>query len=83
MGLVASVVPPDELAGAVADYARNLATRIAPASLAATKRQLYVDLHQGAVASIEEADRLLRTMVPSEEFIEGVAALREKRSPSF
>jgi len=83
MGLVASVVPRDELDGAVAAYAEDLVSRIAPSSLAATKRQLYVDLHQGAVASIREADRLLRTMVPSEEFQEGVAALREKRPPSF
>jgi enoyl-CoA hydratase/carnithine racemase len=83
MGLVATVVPGDELAEAVAAYAEELATRIAPSSLAATKRQLYVDLHQGAVASIQEADRLLRAMVPSEEFQEGVAALREKRPPSF
>jgi enoyl-CoA hydratase/carnithine racemase len=83
MGLVARVVARDELDAAVAEYAGELATRVAPSSLAATKRQLYVDLHQGAAASIAESDRLLREMVPSPEFEEGVAALREKRPPAF
>lgn len=82
-GLVARVVEAGELHDAVGSYAHDLATRVAPSSLAATKRQLYVDLHQGAAASIAEADRLLREMVPSEEYREGVAALLEKRPPSF
>ena len=83
VGLVAQVVAADELHGAAGAYAHELATRVAPSSLAATKRQLYVDLHRGAAESIAEADRLLREMVPSEEFQEGVAALRERRPPSF
>jgi enoyl-CoA hydratase/carnithine racemase len=83
MGLVAQVLAPEALGDAVAAYAGELATRVAPSSLAATKRQLYLDLHRGAVESIDEADRLLREMVPSAEFQEGVAALREKRPPSF
>jgi enoyl-CoA hydratase/carnithine racemase len=83
MGLVAQVVAPGELAEAVAAYAGELATRVAPSSLAATKRQLYLDLHRGAVEAIEESDRLLRAMVPSAEFEAGVAALRAKRPPSF
>src|SRR5271156_386480 len=44
MGLVASVVPQEELAAAAAAYAGDLAASIAPGSLAATKRQLYLDL---------------------------------------
>jgi len=83
MGLVARVVASDELAGAVASYVGELAAHVAPSSMAATKRQLYLDLHRGAVESIEDADRLLRAMVPSPELDEGVAALREKRPPSF
>lgn len=83
MGLVAQVVEREALDEAVAAYARDLATRVAPSSLAATKRQLYLDLHRGAAASIADADRLLRTMIPSPEFEEGVAALRERREPEF
>jgi enoyl-CoA hydratase/carnithine racemase len=83
LGLVARVVERDALGDAVTAYTEELARRVAPSSLAATKRQLYVDLHRGAAESIAEADQLLRAMVPSAEFEEGVAALREKRPPSF
>jgi len=83
LGLVARVVPPDALADAVAAYAGDLATRVAPSSLAATKRQLYLDLHRSAVESVADADRLLREMIPSPEFEAGVAALRERRPPEF
>ena len=65
MGLVAQVVAPEALGVAVADYAGELATHVAPSSLAATKRQLYLDLHRSAVESIAESERLLRAMVPS------------------
>jgi enoyl-CoA hydratase/carnithine racemase len=82
-GLVHRVVGRGALDDAVAAYAGELATRVAPSSLAATKRQLYVDLHRGVAESIAEADQLLRAMVPSEEFEEGVAALTAKRPPSF
>jgi enoyl-CoA hydratase/carnithine racemase len=83
MGLVAQVVERARLDDVVAAYARELATHVAPSSLAATKRQLYLDLHRSAVAAIADADHLLRSMIPSPEFEEGVAALRERRAPEF
>ena len=83
IGLVARVVPPEALHEAVAEYAGILATTIAPGSLAATKRQLYLDLHRGVAESVGDADALLRSMMASDEFAEGVAALRERRPPSF
>jgi enoyl-CoA hydratase/carnithine racemase len=83
LGLLARVVAPDALEGAIREYAGPLATGIAPSSLAATKRQLYLDQHRGVVESIADADALLRTMMASAEFAEGVAALRERRPPSF
>ena len=83
MGLVARVVEPDALTDEVAAYAGELAAHVAPSSLAATKRQLYLDLHRTAVESIADADARLREMIPSPAFEEGVAALRERRPPSF
>jgi enoyl-CoA hydratase/carnithine racemase len=83
MGLVAQVVERDQLDDAVAAYVGALANEIAPSSLAATKRQLYLDLHRSVAESVEEADVLLRQMMTRPEFDEGVAALKERRPPTF
>jgi enoyl-CoA hydratase/carnithine racemase len=83
MGLVSRVAASGALDGVVADYVATLANEVAPGSIAATKRQLYLDLHRGVVESIADADRLLRSMMASDEFVEGVAALAERRPPRF
>lgn len=83
MGLVAAVAPREELDGVVDAYVATLARDIAPGSLAATKRQLYLDLHRSVVESIADAERLLRSMMAAGEFAEGVAALSGKRAPRF
>jgi enoyl-CoA hydratase/carnithine racemase len=82
-GLVHSVCEPAALADTVGALAGELANHVAPSSLAATKRQLYVDLHRGVAESVAEAEELLREMMTTEAFAEGVAALREKRPPAF
>jgi enoyl-CoA hydratase/carnithine racemase len=84
MGLVNAVVPGDELMAHSYDYARTLAHAISPASLAATKRQLYTDLLHGDVGvSVRDAGERLETMMRQPEFREGVAALLERRPPDF
>ena len=83
MGLVARSVPAAMLDAAVEDYVAALVEGIAPSSLAATKHQLYVDLHRSVVASVADADERLRSMMGSAEFREGVAALAERRAPRF
>lgn len=83
MGLVNRVLPAEELMPAVMDYARMLATTISPASLRATKEQLYADLHRDARTSVEDSVARVEQMVREPDFAEGVAALRAKRSPQF
>ncbi len=83
IGLVNRVVPAPELPAVVGDYARALATEVSPASLAATKLQLYTDLHRDAAASARDADDRLRHMMGGGDFAEGVAAMRERRPPTF
>lgn len=83
MGLVNRVLPADELLAATYDYARTLATEVSPASLRATKRQLYADLHGDVGTAVDASERLLEEMVRSEEFKEGTAALRERRPPRY
>jgi enoyl-CoA hydratase/carnithine racemase len=83
MGLVNRVLPPDELGEYTQEYARHLATEIAPSSLAATKLQLYRDLHRDAASSVEDASARMAVMMKGADFAEGVAALSSKRSPEF
>jgi len=84
MGLLNAVVPLDELSDHVRAYARQLATTVAPTSLAVTKRQLYRDLLTAdPAASVHDAERTMATMMGAPEYREGVAALREKRPPRY
>jgi len=83
IGLVNRVLPPDELMEAVVAYARTLATEVSPASLAATKLQMYTDLHRDAATAVGDAEALLRSMMTGADFAEGVAALAERRPPRF
>jgi len=83
MGLVNKALAPDDLLPYTYDYARRLATEIAPSSLAATKLQLYRDLHGDVASSVTDAGERLAVMMQGPDFAEGVAALTEKRAPAF
>jgi enoyl-CoA hydratase/carnithine racemase len=82
-GLVTDVVPPEELLSHATEYARMLATSVSPASLAASKRQVYDAFHLSAAESVRAAEELLSPMMAGPDYREGVAALREKRAPVF
>ena len=84
MGLFNAVVPPGELRAYVREYAGQLATAVAPTSLAVTKRQLYRDLLTADPARVvTDAERTMTVMMGEPEYREGVAALKEKRAPRF
>ncbi len=83
LGLVNAVVEPDQLLTHTYDYARTLAYEISPGSLAATKRQIALDLHRGVGEAVEESGRRLAEMMTEPPFAEGVAALTQKRPPRF
>jgi enoyl-CoA hydratase/carnithine racemase len=83
MGLVNEVVPLAGLMDRTMEYAELLATTISPASLRATRRQIYTDLHSDAAPAVERAQQLLEQMMGAPDFAEGVAALRGKRLPHF
>ena len=83
MGLVNQVLAPGELIAHTEAYAGALAREIAPSSLAATKMQLYRDLHLDAASSVRDAEMRLAEMMLGADFAEGVAALTEKRTPDF
>lgn len=84
MGLLNGLADGDELGEMVRRYARFLADDVAPSSLAATKAQLYRDLVAGDPASsTNDAMARMDEMMAGADYREGVAALREKRSPRF
>jgi len=83
MGLLNAVLPPEELLPHTLAYARDLVRTVSPQSLAATKRQIYTDLHRDVASSVTEAEDLLRQMMREPAFREGVAALLERRTPRF
>lgn len=84
LGLVNAVLPTAEATVAHAlDYARMLATEVSPASLAATKAQLYADWHRDVGTAVAESERLLEELVKGPDFAEGARALNEKRPPRF
>ncbi len=82
-GLFNQIVEPDELMPTAMTYARMLATAVAPSSLAATKRQIALDLHRDLGTSVAEAALRLEEMTGGADFAEGVRALIEKRPPRF
>ena len=83
LGLVNAVVPAGQLTDHIAAYAHQLATSVSPASLAASKRQVYEAFHRTAAESVRAAEELLSPMMAGPDYREGVAALREKRTPVF
>ena len=83
LGLVNDVVDDDQLVSHVRQYAGRLATTVSPASMAVTKRQIYDAFHQDAATALRAAEALLTPMMAGPDYREGVAALREKRPPTF
>jgi enoyl-CoA hydratase/carnithine racemase len=83
MGLVNRVLPAGDVLPAALDYARELAHHVSPASVVASKRQLYADLHGDVGTSVADAERRLAESVTGPDYAEGVRALQEKRPPEF
>ena len=83
MGLVNAVMAREDLLPHCNAYARTLATTVSRGSLAATKRQIALDLHRGLGDSVADSAERLDAMMGEPDFAEGVAALDEKRPPRF
>jgi len=83
LGLVNRVYPAEELLPATVEYASAMATETAPSSLRVIKAQLYEDLIGSLDRSARRSVELMDEMIGSPDFVEGVAALRERRPPRF
>lgn len=84
-GLWNGVTPDGESCLAAArGYAATLAATAGPNAVAATKAQIYADLiSHGVGDSVDRSIRLINEATGTDEYREGVAALREKRPPRF
>jgi enoyl-CoA hydratase/carnithine racemase len=83
MGLVNKVVPGDDLARYVEDYARDLAAHSSPTSMRIMKRQVYESLHEPLGPAHERAVKLMFESFARPDFAEGVSSYLEKRPPRF
>ena len=83
LGMVKQVVAPDELLDRAVEYAADIAANCAPSSLAVIKRQVYGDALREAADASERAETLMHESMQRPDFIEGITAFFEKRSPNF
>ncbi len=83
LGLITGVFPREELMDRVIAYAEDIARNCAPSSLAVMKRQLYADAGMGMVETSQKAEKLMHESMQRSDFIEGITAFFEKRSPNF
>jgi enoyl-CoA hydratase/carnithine racemase len=83
MGLVQRVVDDDELLEVATHYARGMARHCSPRSLAVIKRQIFRDFDGGFRPAFERSLSHMAQSLEAPDVIEGVRALRERRSPVF
>lgn len=82
-GFFNAVLPRAAFDEHVAGYAAMLAG-LSPDSVTTAKRQLWGDvLHHDPRAAVEASKALIGEMMQQPDYLEGVAAMREKRPPRF
>lgn len=83
LGLVNHVVAPEELMPRAIAYAEDIAANCAPGSLAVIKQQMYADAMRDVFDASDHAEKLMGESMQRPDFIEGISAFFEKRTPDF
>jgi enoyl-CoA hydratase/carnithine racemase len=83
LGMVKEVVASEELMMRTLAYADDMATNCAPSSLAVIKEQIYGDALRGLDDTSARAEGLMHESMQRPDFIEGITAFFEKRTPHF
>ena len=83
IGLVTAVVDPGALLEHATCYARELAQRCSPRSLAVIKEQLLADADSDRVSSFDRSVRLMLESFTAPDLAEAIAAGQERRPPRF
>ena len=82
MGLVNRVLPDEQVAGYVADYARTI-TGNAPLTVNSVKTIVGEVLKDPDARDLARCDELVRACFASRDYVEGRQAFMEKRAPRF
>jgi enoyl-CoA hydratase len=82
MGLVNGVLPDEQVAGYVADYARTI-TGNAPLTVGSVKAIVGEVLKDPAARDLARCEELVRACFASHDYVEGRQAFMEKRAPRF
>jgi enoyl-CoA hydratase/carnithine racemase len=83
LGLVNEVVAPENLLSRAIGYAEDIAANCAPSSLAVIKQQVYADSMHDVFEASDHAEKLMHESMQRPDFIEGITAFFEKRTPNF
>jgi enoyl-CoA hydratase/carnithine racemase len=82
MGLVNRVVPDDQVASFVADYAHTIGAN-APLTIGAVKAIIGEVLKEPAARDLARCEALVTACFASQDYVEGRRAFLEKRQPQF
>ncbi len=82
LGLADRMVPTAELDESVRDYAEQLA-RQAPLALRAAKRAIHAARDLPLIAGLEHEGSIYKTLIPTADRLEGIAAFQAKRRPKW
>lgn len=83
-GLVSQLFEDDEaLFTGAFEYCRSIAAEASPWSLRTMKEQVYHNLMMDLLPAFEQSEQRLQEALSSQDFVEGLNAFREKRSPDF
>lgn len=83
LGVVNHLSEPETLLADAVAYAKELADRVSPASMATIKSQVYRHYTMDLVPSLDESDELMLQTLRGPDFAEGVSSFIEKRRPRF
>jgi len=83
LGIVNKVYPAAELLDRSIGYAREVAQRCSPTSVATIRAQVYRDATRSLDEAYEDAMRMERISLKGPDFAEGIASYLEKRLPQF